>query len=356
LTFILSTVAALDGAPADAAATRNRTSLLLDHRTGMNPRAHDLVLSREGLLIRGGVVSELAAAGPFAAALVTDVRTQCRWLAIWDRSQTPPAAWSPFDGGAGYSGTSCRSGDLEHWQSYWGLTLVGSRAAWLASDDSHLGTDYWFEVADLAHRANARQSEGYCEWVAEQSSCDAVFLAGGDKLVFGRKLGTKSTLLRIVGRRAIKIRTYMEAVVPLSASGGRILARAGDRTLLVLGSQGQIERTLPFARGEVREARLSGRFLVIHTPTEIVVTDVAKGKRLRSWLVPSSAKLEDLEGARALYLTGRTLHLVSLATGRRQQLEISGSGIHAQLTSDGVVASHDARPAQVVFVPWTRFH
>jgi hypothetical protein len=146
-------------------------------------------------------------------------------------------------------------------------------------------------------------------------------------------------------------------VTPLSVDAGRVLVDRGAGVLELLRANGDVVRTFQFNAAAMRGARLQGRDLVVLTPTSVEVTNAETGAFLRRWPAVPDAELADLQDGVALLIAGTKLHLLRLADGRDNVVDVAGSPpIRAQLEPDSLFYSYQAAdavyPGRVVFVPF----
>lgn len=162
-------------------------------------------------------------------------------------------------------------------------------------------------------------------------------------------------LWRLSEARLVKLARVANRSRLLAADAGRIAVLAPDGAIVLYSASGKALRTLPFKRGEVLDARLSGSQLVVQTRQSIQVFDAATGALERTLALTPGAKLKDVEGRLAVYVRGRTIHVLRLSDGRdRAYASVTGL-VDVELVRSGLFYAYNerkgAKPGRVVFVP-----
>lgn len=143
----------------------------------------------------------------------------------------------------------------------------------------------------------------------------------------------------------------------LTADAGRIAVLRPDGAIVLYSLTGRVLRELLFAKGAVLGARLSGSRLVVRTRDSLDVLDAANGARVRTRLLPRSARLADVEGGLVVYVNDRSIRLLRLRDGRdRLYARVDGVGpVDVELEPSGLFYAYNERegskPGRVVFVP-----
>jgi hypothetical protein len=140
----------------------------------------------------------------------------------------------------------------------------------------------------------------------------------------------------------------------LDADAGRILLRDPGKKLLVLNAAGKQVASLAI---DAKAAWLSGASRVsIPTGTTLRTYDVATGALAETCVLAKGAKLQDVEGGLAVYLTPGEVHLLTIATNADRVVARQKGLVQADLEPAGLfyaynVPGHGAKPGRVAFVP-----
>ena len=114
-------------------------------------------------------------------------------------------------------------------------------------------------------------------------------------------------------------------VIALSALNGELAVATEGATVTILDAGGRVVRTETY-EAEIEDVRLTGTGVLVHRGNRLELRD---GSGNRSWRIPSSARLEDANGTRALYLHRRRDPIPSVhalhATGRSRRRRWDGS-------------------------------
>jgi hypothetical protein len=164
----------------------------------------------------------------------------------------------------------------------------------------------------------------------------------------------------------------------LAVGGGLVAMRSGD-DVAVRALDGSVLYTGTFAG--LRAARIDARVLLVLTRTgtqsSLWTVDLSSGQRSGPWILPAAKstgddvcgdpsgcrpaalRLADYQAGVAVYVTGRTVHLLGLADRRDVAIQAPGVGpVHAQLEPSGLFYSYTpaASPGRgrVAFVPSAR--
>jgi hypothetical protein len=145
-----------------------------------------------------------------------------------------------------------------------------------------------------------------------------VALAGRGGLIAGTAGGV---LWRIDAGGRTKLRSYPKPVIALDVDRGRILVEHDARTLEVVSSAGKAETKLTLAHGGGALMR-AGRIATISN-RRLVLTSL-DGKTILTRAVVAGARLDDVDGAYAVYSVETRMHVLRLRDGRDIALRLRG--------------------------------
>jgi Tol biopolymer transport system component len=310
-----------------------------------------------GTLQATSAIEQLATDGTRAAAAYAS-GVNC--LELWEL----PKALTRFSEGACGAGPP---GLLE-------LTLAGARTAWLTYDQgNHLYLDVLtatpshqrpVDAMSIATGGNISCSGRFCgyagigdlrghgsllvfdTWAQKGGPCEVVECFRKDK--------TQGVLWRLVGNRALKIRSEGVGLSALAVDQNRIAVARSDGPVEIVGANGSLLRTFRFRQGEVHGAALSGQQLVVQKAESVVVYDVQTGTLGHMWPLAGGARLEDAQRGIAVYVSGTAVHLLRLSDGRDAVIRVPGKGpVQAQIEAAGLFYSYavlgSQRPGRIVF-------
>ena len=250
------------------------------------------------------------------------------------------------------------------------LVLAGTRVAWLTfGTGNHLYMSV--DTASLLRpapvgvqisclgRSCAYAGEGDLQGDHSLLVFDTWQQRGGpceDHTCFRQKK-TNGTLWRIVGSRALRIRSEKAGLTALSVDAGKVAILRSDGSIELLRGDGSLVRAFSFRPGEVRGAELTGLQLVVQKRDGISVYDAGSGRLAHSFRVPRGGLLTDAQSGIAVYVAGRIVHLLRLVDGKDVAIRAPGEGsVHAQIEPPGLFYSYSApgspRPGRVAFVPF----
>jgi hypothetical protein len=169
-----------------------------------------------------------------------------------------------------------------------------------------------------------------------------------------RKDKILGTLWRVVGRRAVKIRSEHAGLTALDVDEGRVVVGRSDGPLEVVGADGSLLQSIRLRPGEVGAAALAGKQLVVETGSTLRVYGIGDGKLARTRRLLPGARLQNAQEGVAVYLAGRTIHLLRLSDGRDAIVRPPGQGpVQAKIGSAGIFYSYvvrgSRRPGRVAF-------
>jgi hypothetical protein len=162
----------------------------------------------------------------------------------------------------------------------------------------------------------------------------------------------------------------------LAVGGGLVVMRSGD-DVAVRTPDGTVLYTGTFTG--LRAARIDARVLLVltrvGTQSSLWTVDLSSGQRSGPWILPTARsagddacgdpsgcrpaalRLADYQNGVAVYVAGRTVHLLRLSDRRDVTIRAPGVGpVHAQLEPPGLFYSYSpvASRGRVVFVPLAR--
>jgi len=165
-------------------------------------------------------------------------------------------------------------------------------------------------------------------------------------------------LWRIEGSKRVLVRSGTGLVAPTAVDAGRIVVLEVDGAVAVLRAKdGSLVDRLVLPPGQALSAQLSGSQLVVLTATALQAYDAATGAPEQT--VPLGAspnrRLADFDKGIAVYVEGRTVHVLRLANQRRTSFKLPGKGrVVAQLEPSGLFTGYTlgsgTRPGRVAFL------
>jgi Tol biopolymer transport system component len=174
--------------------------------------------------------------------------------------------------------------------------------------------------------------------------------------------GSKMSLWRIVGDRAIAVAAGLAPGVVVSASGHLLAARARDGDVEVLTDAGRL--LTRFKGRGVTSVAISEAGVVGITPANVLERWTFLGRHLRRYRLAhratSPARLEDAHGSYVAYVEGAALHLFRLTDGRDRVVDepAAAEPVQADLEKAGLYISYNvtysSRPGRVAFIPTTQ--
>ena len=154
------------------------------------------------------------------------------------------------------------------------------------------------------------------------------------------------------------VRSGTGLVAPTAVDAGRIVVLEVDGAVAVLRAKdGSLVDRLVLPPGQALSAQLSGSQLVVLTATALQAYDAATGAPEQT--VPLGAspnrRLADFDKGIAVYVEGRTVHVLRLANQRRTSFKLPGKGqVFAQLEPSGLFTGYTlgggTRPGRVAFL------
>lgn len=145
---------------------------------------------------------------------------------------------------------------------------------------------------------------------------------------------------------------------PLVATDGtRFATQVGD-TVNIFDASGTLLKTVQITPGAHHGVALEGDVLTVMTGGKLEAYSIQSGALTSSIQTPSSkAVLTDLQSGVAVYVAGKTVHVVRLSDGRDRKLaHAPRTPVGAQLEQAGLSYAYNKGPGlrhgRVVFVPW----
>jgi Tol biopolymer transport system component len=283
-------------------------------------------------------ISDLSADGGRVAFVVGRTGADCEHVAVW----TPAAqALSRFQ----KPSPACDGG-------IYSVELSGSRAAWVSYGGCGNFCDVTLETATVDDPAplavaydSVNANEGF-EWPLRGDGDLLVFNVAG-RLV---RLGTGAE--KCEKALCTTLRSGAHSAPVESVSGALIAVLEADAVAVVDG-RGSLVRVIPFARNEVKAARLDGARLVVARSGVLQVYDAASGAALQQRPLPAGYRLTDVDGGIAVLRRDKTIVLLRLDDGRSATLAPGRGSVLADLEPAGLYYSYmtDEGGGRVVFVP-----
>jgi hypothetical protein len=290
-------------------------------------------------------LTELSADGTRVAFVPSDTRSDCDHVSVWT-----PARRSLVRVSARFSAPCANVGTLTY--GILDLELAGTRVAWADIAGCGNSCDVGLKTATLGTPvARAVDDAGGGGGAGGGDFHDFHLRGHGNLLVYnGGYPGTQ--VLRIGSGRATTLRRGAHSAFVESVSGSRVAIRELD-AVTVLDEQGNVVRVVPFARREVRAARLDGARLVVSRGDVIEVYDVATGAVERQRPLPSGFELTDADGGIAVLQRGGEILILRLADGRSFTLAPGRKPVLADLEAPGLYYSYTTagRGGRLVFLP-----
>jgi hypothetical protein len=166
-------------------------------------------------------------------------------------------------------------------------------------------------------------------------------------------------LYRLSGPKLVQLTVGPQALRVEAVDGRRIALVQRSGHVQVLDARGRKIAALNLAGDVVGAAFAGNRLLVLRRGGHLEEWNLTQAGRVRSWQLPVTARLEDADAARAVYVAGGSIHLLELRSGRDRVLWLPDSiaPLHGQLTDAGLFVSYNSealRAGTVAFVPISR--
>ena len=164
-------------------------------------------------------------------------------------------------------------------------------------------------------------------------------------------------LWRIQGAKRVLVRSGTGLVAPTGVDAGRIVILEIGGAVAVLHASGSLVHRLVLPPGQAVSAQLSGSQLLVLTATGLQAYDAATGapEKTVSLGASTNRRLADFDKGIAVYVEGRTVHVLRLANQRRTSFKLLGKGqVVAQLEPSGLFTGYTlgggTRPGRVAFL------
>jgi hypothetical protein len=314
-----------------------------------------------------GPVTAIAADGG-RTVFVVRLRNGCARVAVW----TPPRAVTTLR-----DPRRCLRGDFSPREGTTEVALAGRRAAWVqTAGGNNEETTVWtatltapspvlvaFEVRGdegVGTAAGGVHGDGGLLVFSTSSRCeerdDGAFSACPTGFATGDV--HRETVWRLAAsagacpdlrprppRLCARVRTLAEEQSPLTADRGRIVVSRRSGSLEVVDAAGRHVARFRFGPGIAGAPALHGNDLVVERRGALDVFDVARGEKTATWPLPAGARLQDLHGGVAAYVSGGWLHLLRIGDGARLRYARAST---AQLEGAGLTY---ASGRTLLFVP-----
>jgi TolB protein len=295
-----------------------------------------------------------------ATASYGELAASGRRAAVFSSDSALPLFWTP----AARAPTRSRAADLACNDAY-GLVLARDHAAWLCAFAHGVVSPVTDVTLVLTHAVTGRSAAvrgSAVERPGHHPPYDGGprVAADGPVVVYNPD-GRGSVLFRVVtsGARPA-LRRIAAAVAVADVDGQRIAGWRGDRTAVVVRTDGRLLATVPLERRATAGLELDRGRLVAVVGGRVWTHDLATGAE-RSWPTVDAGgappRLAGVEGDLAVYVSGVAVHVLRLSSGRDVTLALPNQGpwIDVELTADGLFGSYDApyvrHPGRLVFAP-----
>jgi hypothetical protein len=290
-------------------------------------------------------IGELSADGTRVAFVPKGGGGDCDHVAVWTSARR-----SLVRLGARLPAPCANVGTLSY--GIYDLELAGTQAAWAEIEGCGNSCDVGLKTATLARPSARSAGEAGGGGGAGGGEFHDFHLRGhGGLLVYNGGYGEPG-VIRIGSGRETTLRRGAHSAFVDSVSGNRIVIRESD-AVTVLDEQGKVVRVFPFARREVRAARLDGDRLVVTRGDVIEAYDVTSGAGVLQRPLPDGYELEDVDGGIAVLRQAVSVVLLRLGDGRSFTLAPGREPVLAELEPPGLSYSYvTARGGgRLVFMP-----
>jgi Tol biopolymer transport system component len=306
----------------------------------------------ESMVATGNPVAGISADGTRVAVIVPWTAADCDHVVVWT---LPTRALERFFAPRSKCEAHYFNGGEKD------VELAGFRAAWTENLGCGNSCEVVLESATLGQHSSVALASAVID---RYDRADFGLRGDGDLLVFN----DGSRLVRIgTGRESCAqpsnpiprpasicttLRSGAHATPVASVSGGLIAIREPE-AVAVVDVQGELVGVFPFARDEVKAARLDGGRLVVARSGMVEVYDVATGARERQRALPSGYTLADVDGGIAVLLgSDSAIVLLRLEDGRSLRLAPGRGPRFADLEPPGLYYSYatDDGGGRVVFL------
>jgi TolB protein len=293
-------------------------------------------------------ITELSADGAQAAFVPGGTRTDCEHVDVWTPARRSIQRVSQhLPAPCGYRGPS---GLVEY--TIYELALAGPRVAW----SEVLGCGNFCDVAlASASLANGRPLHlyddsggggaggGEYERFNPHGHGDLLVFNPGDSIVrINDECARKCGVLRAGAH------TY-----PVDSASEHLIAVREPAAVAVVDDHGSVVNVLPFARNEVKAARIDGSSLVVARSGLLEVYDAVTGAAQQQRPLPAGYALAEVDGGVAVLRKARSILLLRLADGRSVELTPARGPVLADLEAPGLYYSYvdSSGQGRLVFLP-----
>jgi hypothetical protein len=347
--------------------------------------------SASSTLSLAGPVSELAADGGRVAILVRTKTGSC--------ARDRVAVWAPATRRFVPIGASACVGSTSTGAGLFSVGLAGTRVAYVRFAGGNT-RELQLRLASLARPRSATVASASFGVDALQGTSIGRIAGDGTLLAFdwwsqclpcAAPVAPRGSIFRLVSSggaacpnaglgalpRCRPVLSAADSLRLLAVGGGLVVMRSGD-DVAVRAPDGTVVYSGAFAG--LRAARIDARVLLVltrvGTQTSLWTVDLSSGQRSGPWILPASRsagddvcadpsgcrlaalRLADFQGDIAVYVAGRTVHLLRLADRRALAIRAPGLGpVHAQLEPSGLFYSYSPGSptrGRVAFVPLSR--
>jgi WD40 repeat protein len=295
------------------------------------------------ILRSSGPIVGLAADGARVAVAVGSSPSDCPHVSVWNPGTRPVHLGIQ---------EPCVHGNTSVVPDAVGL--AGKRAAWVERLADPAVADLFVRTSAVAMPARIAQVDHV--WNSSELCCGGGFAGNlhgdGDLLVYdswtacmadspengtpppctpdgepwGRTTVKNTRLWRLVGARRTLIRAGEGAFEATGADAGRVAVLEPSGSVDVVAADGSLIHRLALPRGRALAALLSDSRLVVLTSTTLEEYDAATGAAAKTLPLGVSANrmLADFDGGIAVYVDGRTVHVLRIADGRSTAFTLPG--------------------------------
>jgi hypothetical protein len=245
------------------------------------------------------------------------------------------------------------------------LALAGSRVAWIVNQGGNSESGDYLYTALVARPGERVLASAFRtgdvsgiltgNWIGGLVGA-ASFLAVNHWATDSNGEITRASLER-VGARVSDLAQGAATMTARSTDGQQLAVLRGDGTVGIYSTRAQLRRTV--VPSSAAEVALRGDYLVVLTKASTLeVYNSHSGRRQHTWRVGRGAAQLDVSSALAAYRTGRTVHVLRLATGKSVfSARAAGAAVaEVQLEPSGLAYAFrgPGNTGRIVFVPMNR--
>ena len=279
-------------------------------------------------------VTDLSADGSRVAFIPGRTKTDCAHVAVWT-----PATRSLVRVSSRLPAPCQSTGTVDY--TVYGVELAGSRVAWTDVRGCGNSCDVALHWAGISAPSRLVKYGNGGGGAGDGELLDFQVRGDGDLLVFNDAGSTGWRLVRI-GSGDERCEGTVCATLGRGAGAGFVDSVSGalvavrePAAVSVVDAQTKLVRSFPFARGQVRAARLDGNHLVVARAGVIESYAVTSGAAEIQRTLPAGFELVDADGGIAVLRSATTVMLLRLADGHALALKPGGEPV-AELEAAGL--------------------